>query len=186
MKPVILVHGIRSLNKGLRTMSPLRDVLAARGRAAEIVSYGYVLIPLTNAPAMAAVMRAVKKPAVVVGYSNGAWAAVQAAEMGEPIEHLVLVSPALNRSHAFPEGVKKVDVFYNPDDVPVRLARWWRNITRVLPWRWDNAHGWGDMGRTGYVGKDPRVTNHRLPRNVGHAWFQSPDAIAQVADAVGV
>ena len=171
---------------GLRTMSPLRDVLAARGCRAEIVSYGYVLIPLTNAQATAAVMRAVKKPAVVVGYSNGAWAAVQAAEMGEPIEHLVLVSPALHRSHAFPEGVKKVDVFYNPGDLPVRLARWWRTITQIFPWRWGNPHGWGDMGRAGYAGKDPRVTNHRLPRNVGHAWFRSPDAIAQVANAVSV
>jgi len=183
---VKLVHGIRSLNKGRATMRGLRDVLRARGRDAQIVAYGYVLVPLSNSRAINAVQEAVKPGDVVVGYSNGAWAAVQAAEMGSQIRHLVLVSPALHKSHAFPEHIDRIDVLFDPDDTPVLLARWWRKFTRIFPWRWRKPHGWGEMGRTGYVGNDPRVHNHRLPKGTGHGWFASADAIVRVANVVSV
>ena len=182
-----LVHGIRSLNKGKKTMSGLRDVLRARGhRTVQIVAYGYVLVPLTNSRAINAVMESVEPGDVVVGYSNGAWAAVQAAEMGLRIRHLVLVSPALHKSHAFPENVDRIDVLYDPDDTPTRIAKWWRKLTGIFPWRWRNPHGWGEMGRTGYVGNDSRVFNTRLPKGTGHGWFADADAIVRVANAVEV
>jgi hypothetical protein len=150
------------------------------------VAYGYVLIPISNSQALNAVLEAVKPGDAVVGYSNGAWACVQAAEMGAEIRHLILVSPALHKSHAFPEHIQRIDVFYDPDDTPVLLARWWRKFTRIFPWRWRKPHGWGEMGRTGYVGSDPRVHNHRLPKGTGHLWFKSADAIVRVANTVSV
>lgn len=183
---VKLVHGIRALNKGQTTLSSLRDVLHARGCDVEIVSYGYVFVPLTNSRAINAIVEAVEDAAVVVGYSNGAWGAVQAAEMGEPIEHLVLVSPALHKSHAFPSHIKRIDVFYCEEDVPVRLGKMWRWVTSIMPWRWRKPHGWGEMGRTGYVGNDRRVRNHKLPNKVGHAWFNDADAVIAVANVVSV
>lgn len=186
MRTVKLVHGIRALNKGVATMRGLRDVLRARGRNAEIVAYGYVLIPVSNAKAVSAVMADVLPGDTVVAYSNGAWAAVQAAELGKQIKHLILVSPALHKGHAFPEHIERVDVLYDPDDVPTLMARWWRKFTGIFPWRWDNPHGWGAMGRTGYTGDDPRVHNQRLPVGTGHTWFNSADAIVRVANTVSI
>lgn len=186
MKVVKLVHGIRALNKGLGTMRGLRDVLRARGREAKIVEYGYVLVPVTNRKAVSAVMAGVEPGDTVVAYSNGAWASVQAAELGKQMTHLVLVSPALHKGHAFPDHIHRIDVFYDPDDVPTRLAKWWRKFTGIFPWRWGSPHGWGEMGRTGYSGTDPRVRNHRLPKNTGHTWFRSADATIQIANAVQI
>ena len=183
---VKLIHGIRSLAKGSRTMGPLQKELDARMIVSEIVTYGYILVPITNGKAVQAVLDEIKglSSPVLVGYSNGAWAAVQAAETGAPVDHLVLVSPALHKGHEFPGHIRRIDVFYSGGDFPTRAAKWWRWVVNWLPWRWDAPHDWGEMGRTGYTGADPRVRNHPLPSSVGHSWYASPGAVARVADIV--
>ena len=179
-----LAHGIRAAQGGRNTMGALRDELRERGRDAGIVSYGYVLVPITNKQAVNAVLDGVVDGDTVYAYSNGAWAAVQAAELGLAVRHLILINPALHKAREFPGHIERIDVFYSPGDGAVQKGKWWRWTTRILPWRWRNPHGWGEMGRTGYTGNDPRVRNHEMPEGVGHYWYEDEDCVRQAADAV--
>jgi hypothetical protein len=175
-----LAHGIRELVPGAH-MRPLLSALLTQGLPAALIVYGYVLIPVTNRRAVRTIINATQPGDALVGYSNGAWAAVQAAELGAPARALHLVSPALHARHAFPEHLERVYVYHSSGDRAVRLGRAWRRLTRFLPWRWATPHGWGAMGRTGYRGADPRVINVDLGRDVGHSWFNHEAAVQQIA-----
>ena len=182
-----LVHGIRSTEDGKKTMGPLLKVLELWDVEATIVGYGYVLVPITNSQAVEAILEAIDGydgPITIAAYSNAAWAAVQVAEMGNRIDRLVLISPALHKAREFPGHIGQIDVFHSPGDDAVQAGKWWRWLTGWLPWRWSNPHGWGEMGRTGYVGKDERVRNHKLPPEVGHYWYEDSRTVQRIANVV--
>lgn len=183
---VKLIHGILAREGGRASMGALKKALSRMGIESEIVHYGFIFIPVTNAWAVRAVLKALEDDPqpTIVAYSNAGWASVQAAELGANIQHLIVVSPALHTGHEFPGNIETIDVFYSPDDDVVLGGRLWRWITSILPWRWANPHGWGTMGRSGYLGEDPRVRNHRLPSGVGHFWFTDAQAVEQVAQCV--
>lgn len=190
MKPVILlVHGIGTFDKGQKSMLPLQQKLAGDGYDARIVSYGFVFLPTTNRTAVLALQNAIKpfndagRPVIVCGYSNGGWAAVQAAETGSKIDHLVLVSPALHKRHAFPEIVTSARVFYSRGDYVLTFARFRRWLRKKIPYI-STPHGWGEMGRVGYEGTDVRVTNYKLARSVRHWWYKSATSVNKVADVI--
>lgn len=161
-----LIAGIRPLDP-LNTMGVLRDVLRACGHQAELVCYGYAFVPLTNTIATNAVLAATQPGDMLVGYGNGALAAVQAAECGARPSVLVLVNPVLNAEHAFPAGIEQIIVCYTEDEGALPWARLRRYTSRLLPWRWRKPHWWGAMGRYGYLGNDPRVININIT-GAGH------------------
>lgn len=186
---LFLVHGIRAKDKGAKSMGKLATELSHSFDRVHTVSYGYVLIPINNKKAVTAIIKSLEKNRtkdsdnVIVAYSNGCWAAVQVAEMGYRIDHLVLISPALHKSHAIPEHVKRVDVYYSNGDKIVELGRFWRSVVNILPWNWKvfgKPHGWGSMGNRGYAGNDKRVNNHKLPEDTGHFWYKYPNVIKAI------
>lgn len=190
MKPVILlVHGINATDKGRRSMRPLQQKLVAEGCDARIVYYGLVLLPTTNITAVRKLQTTIKpfneegRPVIVCGYSNGGWAAVQAAETGLKIDHLVLVSPTLHKRHAIPEGVKSAHVFYSRGDYVLHFARFRRWLRKKIPCI-SKPHGWGEMGRVGYEGNDRRVTNHTMDRSVRHWWYKDTASVTKVASVI--
>lgn len=186
MAKVLLVHGIRFKDKTV--FNGLKEQLGERGVDAELVDYGYVLFPISNRRAVTK-LKEVAEPhqggkLVVVGYSNGAWASVQGAELGLHIDHLVLVNGALHVRHEFPGQVKSIDVFYSEGDVATRFAQVRRSVTRILPWRWANPHGWGAMGREGYKGEDERVVNHKMPYDIRHTFYRHDKQVERIADKI--
>ena len=182
--PIKLVHGIRRLPWRDNPMTPLLRELDERELPAALVEYGYVLVPVSNRRAVTQIKDQAELGCTLVGYSNGGWAVTQVAELGLPVHHLVLISPALHVGHAFPENVEHISVFFSKGDRTGAAARKWRWATRVMPWRWDNPHGWGAMMRDGYAGSDPRVRQFQMPDEVGHSWHQHRREVANIADRI--
>lgn len=190
---VRLIHGIRTLDGGRKTFGKLVELLDELLKKSDVsmVSYGYVLIPITNKIAVSSLLNSLDPlqdkpyPITVVAYSNGCWTAVQALELGYRIDHLVLISPALHKNRAFPEKhLKRVDVYYSPNDRAVLAGKFYRIVNSLLPWRWFKPHhGWGAMGRFGYGGKDERVHNHNMG-NVGHTWYRTESAALMIANDI--
>lgn len=190
---ILLVHGIRTkdLNK---SMGKIKSALAKEGVDSIAVNYGWVLLPITNKRAATATAKAlepyahVDKEVTVVGYSNGAWAAVQAAEMGSHIDNLILISPALHVQHEFPRQIKKVVVYHSETDFAVVLGKYRRLISNILPWRWKifggSSHGWGAMGKYGYTGNDPRVTNIDMGPEASHFFNKHPHIISNIVEEI--
>lgn len=196
LKPqhIFLVHGIRAKDRGAESMGVLAENLKKTFLFITEVVYGYVLIPITNKKATMAVVNAIKDiqetpgDIVVVAYSNGAWAALQAAEMGYRIDHLVMISPALHRNHAIPEQIKRVDVFHSSGDEVVVLAKYWRKFANLMPWNWElfggDPHDWGSMGKYGYGGNDPRVYNWEMRPDTGHFWYKHTNEVERIANHI--
>lgn len=180
MRTVVLGHGIRQM-RAKTHMKPLARELAGRGVDTHFADYGYVLIPTTNERAVRAILNATRDGEDLAVYSNAAWAAVVAAERGLKIRHLYLISPALNRNWKFSKNIERITVFYTPGDEVTPLGKLWRKVTRVLPWRWKNPHGWGEMGTRGPRTIDSRVTAIRIPPEVGHAWWKNEGAVQFIA-----
>lgn len=183
MRTIVLAHGIRQF-KARSQMEPLAEALEKRGINTHYANYGYVFIPTTNNKAKQAIWNAVRSGEDLAAYSNGAWAAVQAAEEGLNIRHLYLISPALNRTTTFPSNIEKITVFYSPGDKVTTKGKLWRQLTRLLPWRWKNPHGWGEMGSKGPKTDDPRVSVVMIPEEVEHSWNEYSETVEQVADVM--
>lgn len=187
---VFLVHGIRAKDKGAKSMGKLASVMSRWFDNLHLVSYGYVLIPIDNKRAVKATIEKINKhkkyggDIVVIAYSNGCWAAVQVAELGYKIDHLVLISPALHRSHAIPEQVKRIDIYYSKGDKIVEIGGFYRRLVNLMPWNWKmfgKPHLWGAMGRYGYQGNDPRVHNHDMGGEVSHFWYKDDLLVKSIA-----
>lgn len=189
-KRVFFVHGIRARANGERSFEALKSMVESRFDSISMVSYGYVLLPTTNQRAINAVIDQIgpyqdtKDEIIVVAYSNGAWASVQAMELGYRIDHLILISPALNVNRAFPREIKTISVFHSPGDYITTLGKVWRLATRILPWRWQNPHGFGEMGREGALQQDPRITNMEMESDIGHFFYKDKPTIAMIAQYI--
>ena len=187
---VRMVHGIRTMDGGKKTFKKLKLLLSNLLDNSEIdlVDYGYVLIPISNNKAANAVIKSLedipsKCPTTIVAYSNGCWASVQAAERGFHVDHLILINPALNKKHEFPGDILRVDVYYSPTDNVTRLGKWYSKIVNILPWRWTEKHDWGEMGKTGYIGNDPRVHNHNMG-DVSHFFYDHHEVSARISQDI--
>lgn len=98
---------------------------------------------------------------VFVGHSNGCWISYLAAEMGARPRQYVFFNPALRKNREFQECLERVDIFHAPNDKALMVGKWYR--------RFNPFHSvWGEMGRVGYQGVDPRVLNHNMG-NIGHS-----------------
>lgn len=184
MRIIVLAHGIRQM-RARTHMKPLARALERRGLQPHFCDYGYVLIPTTNEKAVRAVLNATREGEDVAAYSNAAWAVVQAAGKGLRVRHLYLISPALNVRTKFPDTIERITVFYTPSDEVTPLGKLWRKAVGLLPWRWRNPHGWGEMGTRGPRTIDPRVTAIQIPKEVGHAWWKHEAAVEFIAYKIG-
>ena len=92
-----------------------------------------------------------------MGHSNGCHVLKVAADLGAPFRTLILLNPALDRGTIFAPPIENIFVFHSPSEIPTLIARF-------LPW-----HPWGDMGRGGYRGDDPRVVNINVESPYEHA-----------------
>lgn len=167
-----LVHGVNVSDRGANSVGRIRPHLEAAGLEHRTLSYPWtrlLTLSANNRWAVEELCDRVRPGDGAIAHSNGCWIVVQAAEMGAPLDWVMLVNPALHPRHEIPGQIRRAYVYYSEGDVAVRAGRCWRILTRVFPWRWRNRHPWGAMGALGYTGADPRVINTRLPRSFGHS-----------------
>lgn len=167
-KLVLLVHGFANPN-GINTTDRLRPFFEQAGYEVVEPDYGWRLllgVRLVNGPvakSIAVLANFAHKQGYEVygvGHSNGCeilrrstedWkdGAVRVFE-GAKFKQIALIDAAMDNDACFGGLVDKVHVFHNPSDWVVEVSRW-------LPF-----NPWGNMGRVGYKGKDPRVFNHKF------------------------
>lgn len=148
MKTVHLVHGYNVKDGGANTIDTLRPYFEAAGFAVREFDYGHTnlwQVWMNNADYARDLRAQVEPGDIIAGHSNGAAVASRAVEQGAPAAGLILINAALDADWSPPPSVEWMHVYYNTNDVPVRIAR-------LLPFV-----RWGDMGRVGYTGTDPRV-----------------------------
>lgn len=151
----ILVHGYHDHN-GVRSTDRLRPHLEARGLSVIEGDYGYVRIwdvYMHNDRYAGDIARAVSRPTIGIGHSNGCAILRRASYLTDQFEQLVFINPALDRSFTVGDSVKRVIVLHSPSDRVVWYAKF-------LP-----RSEWGDMGRHGYKGSDPRFVNVNIERD---------------------
>lgn len=146
---VVLAHGFNVNDDGKSTIGKLATVLPFPG--VQQVDYGWtglLGVRVLN-PRIAKLVAGMTEPGSVgIGHSNGCDILRRAAALGAPFKHLILINPALDSDISFSDQIEHIDVLHNPTDNVVTAAKF-------IPWS-----AWGDMGRAGYTGIDPRVVNH--------------------------
>lgn len=173
---VVIVPGIR-VSDPMRTIGKVGPLLAEHGIKSHVFYYGRVPWFDTRfgnekyAEALRShclALRAYGEPLVVIAHSNGCALAHRAAWLFDEhdddppgFEHVVYLSPALDRSVLPAPAIKRCDVFHTRHDWAVRASR-------LL-----FGHVWGDQGALGFCGDDRRVHNVDGTAYVdGHsAWF---------------
>lgn len=123
------------------------------GMPVEYFEYGDILALQTRMknPGIARRLAKLVEPGdVLLGHSNGGAVCIRALLEGAPARGLVVLNGALEPDIEFPKQLDFVHVYWNPEDAAVPL-------TEVPIFRrvfFDPL--WGEMGRVGYTGKDPR------------------------------
>lgn len=146
---VHIIHGIH-VSEPKDSIGAIAPYFENYGHEAIVHSYGHItaLTARFRNPGIAQRIGTQVRPGdVLIGHSNGCDVIRRIAENGTSFAGAILFNPALDCDIQFAEGIDWIDVYHNRDDVAVALAR-------LLLW-----HPWGVMGRDGYTGSDPRVTN---------------------------
>lgn len=155
---VYLIHGFNVKDDGASTVGSIRGLLEADGFDVTEITYGWfhrMRVRLCNKGIASVIADLVEPDSTCIAHSNGGALAYLACEMGAPFKNVVLVNPALNRHLKMAEHVEKVQVWYAPHDKWTGLARWIPNSI------------WGAMGRLGFQGEDPRVTQFDEEKEFG-------------------
>ena len=150
-KFVHTIHGIHTSEGKKSTPATLVPLLEQAGHACYPHDYGYVFaitarfinqgIAKKYAPLIA-------DGDIIIAHSNGCDIVRRMLKKGIKPEGIILLQPALDKDTEFPAGDYWIKVFHNDDDKIVWWSKW-------LPFR----HPYGEMGKVGYVGNDPRVSN---------------------------
>ena len=94
---------------------------------------------------------------VVLGHSNGCAIMELATNHFQKCDAYVYLHPAIDSSNSPSDKVRFTQVWFNPDDIVIKLCRY------VYPFKWIRKRtGWGDMGVVGYTGNDSNVTNYEI------------------------
>lgn len=172
-KTVYLFHGILNDN-GKESTDKLKPFLYDVGFSVVEVDYGYIGLGSVR-PVNDAVSRAVAAMAepysYAVGHSNGCVLIHSATHQGAHFEKIVYINPALESSLAPSLLCKNCFVYHSRDDATVDYAKL------------AIGHYGGNMGCTGYAGKDLRVKNINLNellsvdvlKNAHNAVFHEPN-----------
>lgn len=112
---------------------------------------------------------------ILVGHSNGCAIWKRALDLGVPASGFVCLNAALKDDIGVPIQLRWMHVYYNRHDEIVPLT----NFPVLRKIAFDPL--WGDMGRDGYTGKDPRVAqwdcgarDDDLPDLEGHSSIIDP------------
>mgnify|MGYP000231563429 CR=1 FL=1 len=182
---VLLVHGF-NVSDPERTIGGMAPHLRDRGHDVHTFCYGhagFIDVRFANenlSYAIASQVRSIKalKPeleVVLVGHSNGAALIHRAAELqGTPLfTRCVYVSPALDNKAELPPLLTRCDVMHTQKDTAVSFG------SLML------FHKWGNMGKVGYRGDDPRYHNIDCSKQVtGHSeWFR-PETLGFTLDVL--
>ena len=158
MTTVHLVHGFNVSDSGRATTDRLAPYFRDKGFATRQWDYGWVgLVGVRFAnPRVAARLAAAVEPGdIAVGHSNGACIVMDAADLGAPLDGLILLNPAVECDRKAAGQVKWWHVYYNSADGPVEASE----LLDWLPWNgrlWGKEHFWGNMGNRGFTGSDDR------------------------------
>jgi hypothetical protein len=193
MRTVHLIHGF---NEGHKLQRPkiarLKPLLEARGLRVKVHDYGkWDLVATRNNENIARLIYPhVNDGDTLIGFSNGAAVIAHLEDFGVRAKRVILIQPALSKRWVPNHYAKHVVVFWNKGDDVTVAGKWWRRVTGMLPWRWQDKHNWGEMGDTGYTGQDTRFIQYqtdadasdenqqKLPKVSGHGDWQDPENIA--------
>ena len=176
-KPIAyLVHGFNVRDKGAGTTDRLIPYLEGQGFEVREFDYlwtGVLAVRLCNkSKAYILYQMAMRNPgSIAIGHSNGCAIISQASAFGAPFRAVFYINPALNKTTRLAEQIRTSVVYHCPTDRVV----WWS--------MWLIKHSWGEMGRTGYKGDDPRYLNvdtSRVPEEVrveGHSDIFSDEKV---------
>ncbi len=159
------VHGYNVKDDGKDTIDRLLP--AFMGANINVIQHDYGYLRLRgvlrkNKAIAAEVKKYLGADDMAIGHSNGCAILVKALQQGASLNKLILINPALDKNFTFPASVNEIHVFHNKYDKAVVAAKWLRKLVF-----WRNSFLWGEMGNTGYQGKDKRVINHALAK--GHS-----------------
>lgn len=175
---IVLVHGFNVRDGGTQTIDRLAQPLRQAGHIVDMDSadYGwhfFFSVRFRHKKDVKRIAAALVDADMVITHSNGANYTHKALNLlaeSYPEKRIDVVhfSPALDDDTKIPVLVRRMIVFATPHDNAVRLAD--------LLW----FHAWGDMGRVGYMGWDPRGVTIICPQVKGHnAWFDTPARFAK-------
>lgn len=158
---VLITHGFNVSDGGEGSVGKLIPFLRVMGYTVALYSYPYRFLVgalLCDDEDTRGLMDAFQEGDVIIGHSNGGKLIAMAIEAGLPVEHAVLIHPALDRDWEPPKDhpIKRIDVYYSGKD----MATW---FARFSPWKW------GAMGTVGPISKHPCFEGARHEENQRHS-----------------
>lgn len=154
-------HGIHG--GGKKELERFATAYTERGHDYELVEYPWVSFIRANRAATQVARDLAKRviaPSIGIGYSNGCMALCYATDRGANFQHLILVAPALRNNFKFAPQIKRVDIIAAPDDWALVAGKTWRVTRDALTLGLLRTNDWGNLGRVGYKGRDPRIHMH--------------------------
>lgn len=155
--------------------------LVAAGLEVTYPDYGYELAIETriiNGMIEGTLLHYIKPGDILIGHSNGCAIAYHLLLMGAPACGAVFINGALETSIIRPGAqCGFIDVYWNPGDDVTEIARVGQELGI-----YDEL--WGELGHTGYTGKDPNISNFNcgatkgMPIVSGHSDFFTPTKLA--------
>lgn len=147
-KHAVLVHGFNVSDGGKETIATLEPYLRDYNlQSANYGHFGLLGVRMYNKSIAKMLTGMVVPGSIGIGHSNGCAILARACDLGAPIKKLILINPALDRDWKFCDSLEEIIVLHNIHDHVVTKSKWLFN------------HPWGELGRTGYEGDDPRVIN---------------------------
>lgn len=161
----ILIHGLNVVS-GIGSLSKIKPFLTARGIDVVEFQYGYLWLggAIEKNRTLGRMLGHTIDDAyenydrvVVIGHSNGCSIMELATQTFRKCDGFVYLHPAIERRNAPGPKVGFTQVWYNRDDLVIKMCRW------VYPFEWlRRMTQWGDMGVCGYKGSDPTVENNEV------------------------
>ena len=154
MIKVYLLHGIKTIDPGRSSISFFRHIMPRF--QVVILSYMYIpvvlslVVPIINKYVIRRLAKQVWPRQIIMGHSNGAAVAYGITKKVKT-RGLVLINPALDSDVEFDSQLEFIHVYWSHRDNIVWLSA-------LMPFSL-----WGRMGKTGYIGKDPRVKQYEMP-----------------------
>ena len=176
-----LIHGFNELHPpGHPRMECLKLELHRHGHDVMTHDYGHWdLVATRNNKNIARCIKVHVKPGdTLVGFSNGAAIIAHLQQMKVNCPRITLIQPALSKKWIPNLYCDNINVYWNHGDKATQLGKWWRRVTNVMPWRWQEHHKWGEMGHKGYTGHDTRFIQFdtentpNMPVCSGHGTWQ--------------
>lgn len=169
-----LIHGIHT-----EPTSPVKGLvpyLIASGWKVRYPEYGYELAletKVVNQMISGTIAAYVEPGDILIGHSNGCALAYAIMQTGVKVGGAVFINGALENNFPRPPGCPWIDVYFNQGDEITRAAQLGEELGIVTPI-------WGELGHSGYVGKDSAVASidcYRtpdMPQVDGHSDFFTP------------